>query len=114
MDLLFKLTAADGKLHHAEEDALKRIQNIFRINDQQFGSIKGIYFSDSDKYYKVLNSTTKNTNDEIKSNYKKLVKEFHPDTIISKGLPDEFIQFATKRFQEIQEAYEKVRKERDF
>ena len=43
-----------------------------------------------------------------------MVKEFHPDTIMAKGLPEEFIQFATQRFQEIQEAYESIRKERNF
>jgi DnaJ like chaperone protein len=42
------------------------------------------------------------------------VKEFHPDTIIANGLPDEFIDFATKRFQEIQGAYEQIRKTRGF
>jgi DnaJ like chaperone protein len=44
----------------------------------------------------------------------KLVKDFHPDTIVSKGLPEEFTDFATKRFREIQEAYEKIRQERNF
>jgi DnaJ like chaperone protein len=114
MDLLFKLAAADGKLHHGEEDVLKRIQNIFRISDDQFNNIKAVYFNDVDKYYKTLNCTAQCSNDEIKANYKKLVKDFHPDTVISKGLPEEFIEFATKRFQEIQEAYEKVRLDRHF
>ena len=114
MDLLFKLAAADGKLHPAEEAALKKIQNIFRISDGQFNNIKALYFHESDKYYKTLNCTPQCSNEEIKANYKKLVKDFHPDTIISKGLPEEFIEFATKRFQEIQDAYEKVRLERHF
>lgn len=43
-----------------------------------------------------------------------LVKEFHPDAIVSKGLPEEFTEFATKRFREIQEAYETIRNEREF
>ena len=34
--------------------------------------------------------------------------------IISKGLPEEFVDVATKKFQEIQEAYTEVRKERGF
>ncbi|MFC1532085.1 TerB family tellurite resistance protein [Thermodesulfobacteriota bacterium] len=114
MDLLFKLAAADGKLHFAEEAALNKIKDIFRISDQQFNNIKAVYFKDVDRYYKTLNSTPDSSNQEIKANYKKLVKDFHPDKIISKGLPEEFIQFATKRFQEIQESYEKIRQERNF
>lgn len=114
LDLLVKIAAADGKLHPAEEAALKRVKDIFKISDSQFENIKAVYFRDFDKYYKILNCTPQCSNQEIKSNYKKLVKDFHPDTIISKGLPEEFIDFASNRFREIQESYEKIRQERDF
>ena len=112
-DLLFKLVAADATLHPAEEAALKRVKEIFNISDNQFEAIKAVYFSDLDKYYKILNCTPQSTNEEIKSSYKKLVKDFHPDTIISKGLPNEFIEFASNRFREIQESYEKIGQERN-
>ena len=114
MDLLFKIAAADGKLHAAEEAALLRIKNIFRISDRQYENLKSVYFKQDDRYYRTLNCTKENSDDEIKSSYKKLVKEYHPDMIISKGLPEEFVEVATKKFQEIQEAYNIVRKERGF
>ncbi|MBN1832743.1 MAG: TerB family tellurite resistance protein [Deltaproteobacteria bacterium] len=114
MNLLFQIAAADGKLHPAEETTLRRIKEIFQINEEQYNSIKGGYFNELDMYYKILNSTSKSTPQEIKSNYKKLVKDFHPDRVVSKGLPEEFTEFATKRFREIQEAYEIIRKERKF
>jgi DnaJ like chaperone protein len=114
MDLLFKLAAADGKLHKNEEASLMRVREIFQINEQQFDNIKSGYFKDADRYYKILNCTPANSDQEIKASYKKLVKDFHPDTVISKGLPEEFVQFATGRFQEIQDAYERIRKERTF
>jgi DnaJ like chaperone protein len=112
LDVLFKLVAADGKLHPAEESAMTGIKNIFHISDQQFNNLKAVYFKDVDRYYKILNSTPSSSNEEIKANYKKLAKDFHPDRVISKGLPEEFVRFATKRFQEIQEAYEKIKSER--
>jgi DnaJ like chaperone protein len=114
MDLLFKLVAADGNVNPAEEAALRKIKEVFRISDQQFNNLKEVYFRDVDRYYKVLNSSPDSSKEEIRANYKKLVKDYHPDTIISKGLPEEFVQFATKRFQEIQEAYEKIKQERGF
>ena len=114
LDLLFKVAAADQKLHPGEETILKRIKTIFRISDQQYDNIKAAYFNEIEKYYKMLDCSTESSNQEIKASYKRLVKDYHPDTIISKGLPEEFVQFATKRFQEIQEAYEKVRQERNF
>jgi DnaJ like chaperone protein len=114
MNLLFQIAAADGKLHPAEETTLRRIKEIFRISEEQYNSIKGVYFNDLDTYYKILNSTPKSSVQEIKSNYKKLVKDFHPDAVVSKGLPEEFTEFAVKRFHEIQDAYERIRKERNF
>ena len=114
LDLLFQIAAADGKFHPAEETALKKIKDIFNVSDKQFEDIKAVYFKNIDKYYKMLNCSPESSNEEIKANYKKLVKEFHPDTIISKGLPEEFIDFASKRFQEIHESYKKIRQDRNF
>ena len=113
-DLMFKIAAADGKLHPAEETALKSIKTIFRLSDRQYEDIKAVYFQEVDKYYKILNCTPESSNEEIKAKYKKLVKDFHPDMIISKGLPEEFVEFAESRFREIQKSYEKIRKERNF
>jgi DnaJ like chaperone protein len=113
-DLLFRIVAADGTFHSTEEAALKRVKEIFNISDNQYEDIKAVYFNDLDKHYKMLNCTPESTKEEIKSNYKKLVKDFHPDVIISKGLPEEFIEFASKRFREIQQSYEKIRQERNF
>jgi len=113
-DLMFKIAAADGKLHPAEETALKSIKTIFRLSDRQYDDIKAVYFQEVDKYYKILNCTPESSDEEIKANYKKLVKDFHPDMIISKGLPEEFVEFAESRFREIQKSYEKIRKERNF
>jgi len=113
-NLLFQLAAADSKLHPAEETALKSIKTIFRLSDRQYDNIKAVYFKELDKYYKILGCTPESSNEEIKSNYKKLVKDFHPDKIISKGLPEEFVDFAESRFREIQESYEKIEKIRNF
>jgi DnaJ like chaperone protein len=112
MDLLFKLASADGKLHEAEEAALYRLKAIFRISDTQFINLRSVNFKQNDMYYRILNCTKESPDDEIKASYRKLVKEYHPDMIISKGMPEEFVEEATKKFQEIQGAYEKVRGER--
>ncbi len=114
LDVLFRVAAADGTLHASEETALRRVKAVFGISDTQYEHIRASYFNDLDKYYKILNCSPDSSVDEIKTNYKKLVKDFHPDTIVSKGLPEEFSEFAASRFREIQEAYGKIRKERNF
>ena len=112
MDVLFQVAAADGTFHPAEENALKRIKSIFRIDNEHFENLKARYFEDVGKHYTILGCTASSSEKEIKASYRKLVKDFHPDTIVSKGLPEEFTDFATRRFEEIQEAYEKIKKER--
>jgi DnaJ like chaperone protein len=114
LDVLFRIAAADKRLHPDEEEALGRIKAIFHISDGQFNDMKAVHFNDNERFYKVLNCTPECTEEEIRANYKKLVKDFHPDTIVSKGLPEEFTEFATNRFQEIQEAYENIRQQRNF
>ena len=53
-------------------------------------------------------SDPNNSDVEIKKQYYKLAKEYHPDTLVSKGLPDEFLKFANERLSIINEAYERI------
>lgn len=71
------------------------------------------YKNPREHYYTVLECTYESTDKEIKDKYKKLVKEYHPDTISGKDLPQGFIDFAHKRFKEIQEAYDYIKIERN-
>jgi len=48
--------------------------------------------------------------DDIKKIYQKKRREFHPDTLISKGLPDELLDKAKEKFIEIQQAFEVIEK----
>jgi DnaJ like chaperone protein len=53
------------------------------------------------------------TFDEIKKVYRVKRKEFHPDALISKGLPQELIEKAKEKFIEIQAAFEIIEKEKN-
>lgn len=113
---LFETASADGKLHSAEEELLLKAKNIFNISNGEYDNLKNHYFPTivSDKYYSVLNCTSSDSNEIIKSNYRKLVQEFHPDKIGNKGLPEEFNLYAKTKFQEIQDAYDYIKNERGF
>ncbi|MFD1382028.1 co-chaperone DjlA [Rhodanobacter aciditrophus] len=62
--------------------------------------------------YDVLGVTEDMSDAEIKKAYRKLMSQNHPDKLSSKGLPDEMIELAKERTQEIQSAYELVKKSR--
>ena len=49
---------------------------------------------------------------ELKRAYRKLMSEHHPDKLIAKGVPEDMIKIATEKSQEIQAAYEMIRKSR--
>ncbi len=60
--------------------------------------------------YKTLGISETATDDEVKKAYRKLSLENHPDMVSGKG--NEYTEYATKRFTEIQNAYELIKKER--
>lgn len=112
IDMLFQIALADGKLDQSEEKLIHSVARTIGIDEQRVSSIQNKYGGGSKKAYQVLGVEPNASNEEVRSAYKRLVSDYHPDKITSKGLPEEFVQFATKRFQEIQDAYESIKKER--
>ena len=107
-ELLFELAMADGELHPAEEKILKKVPNIFKLPNSLFKELYEKYVSNIKDYYKILGVNKNMSFSEIRKVYLKKRKEFHPDTLISKGLPEELIEKAKSKFIEIQEAYEEL------
>ncbi len=64
--------------------------------------------------YDVLGCSPRDSDDKIRKTYHKLVARYHPDKFIGLELDKEFIDLASRRFQEIQEAYEEIRRSRGF
>ena len=75
-----------------------------------FDKLKDQFSSDSSDPYKVLGVNRDMPFDDIKKIYQKKRREFHPDTLISKGLPDELLDKAKEKFIEIQQAFEVIEK----
>lgn len=113
-DILLKVSTADNVVSPEEEKLLGIAARIFNISSTQNETHKARYYGSTDKYYSILGCKRSDSNETIKSNYKKLVKDYHPDVIASKGLPEEFTKFAAEKFREINQAYEEIRKERNF
>jgi len=115
LDLLVRVALADNEFHKKERQYLRKAKNIFNISDSEYESILAQYDQDDsniEKYYKILEVSPDASMSEIKKKYKKKAKDFHPDNIIGKGLPEDYREFAQKKFKEIKNAYEKIKQHR--
>lgn len=65
-----------------------------------------------DTYYATLGCSRNDTDEQIRQQYRKLAKQYHPDAIQGKGLAEDFIKFANQRTQDIHHAYEVVMEHR--
>lgn len=113
-DLLMRVAVADNDFHHKEEEYIKKAKKIFRISDSQYQSIRSQYLDtdDLEKYYKILECSPEADFKEVKRKYRKKAKKFHPDNVIGKGLPEEFVDFAEQEFKKINDAYEKIKEQK--
>ncbi len=62
--------------------------------------------------YQALGVEQGATDAEVKKAYRKLMSEYHPDKLIGQGMPEDMIKAATERAQEIQAAYDLIKKSR--
>ena len=113
LDILLRVSLADGSMNVNEEKLITAAVHIFQFSDDAYHKLKSRYVSDTDHYYTILGCSKNDSDAQIKSRYRSMVRDYHPDTIASKGLPEEFIKFANDKFQEIHESYEMVKKERN-
>ncbi|MBN2511143.1 MAG: TerB family tellurite resistance protein [Spirochaetales bacterium] len=114
LDILFRVANSDGKVSKPEGRLILEIARIFRFEQWRYDRIKERYVTVTDRHYAILNCTPSDSDETIKKNYRRLVAENHPDKVMAKGLPEEFVDVATRKFQEIQAAYDQIRKERGF
>jgi DnaJ like chaperone protein len=111
LDGLFFIAKADGVLHEREGRFLHRIAEIFEIDEERYQSIlaRHVDLGAADPYV-VLGIQRGKPFEEVKRHYRRLVAENHPDKLIARGLPQEFIAIATTRIAAINAAYEIIEK----
>ena len=112
-ELLFELSMADGHLDSTEEKLLLEVIDIFQIDPEFFQINKKKYGASVSDAYIILGVTEDMSFKDIKVAYQRKRKEFHPDTLLSKGLPEELLEKAKEKFIEIQSAFEEIEKQKN-
>jgi len=122
---LIVMAIADGKLDDTEVVLLEQIASHLGYSKTQFQQLLEMVLNQSHfgagqshsttvlaDAYKALGVTEKNTDQEIKRSYRKLMSQYHPDKLIGQGLPEDMIAVATEKAKEIQIAYDLIKEQR--
>ncbi|WP_430463005.1 co-chaperone DjlA [Thalassolituus sp. LLYu03] len=129
IEIQLMVAYADGRLSLEERRLLDKICKALGISAFQFEWINGrvqAAMSGAGKRhgggqsqetqlrnaYAVLGVKADTGDDELKKAYRKLMSQHHPDKLVAKGLPEEMMKLAKEKTQEIQTAYDLIRKSR--
>ena len=106
LDGLFAIALADGHLEDAETEYLARVAEIFGFSEGEFTRIAASHLAGDP--FRVLGVSPECSDDELKRTYRRLVAENHPDKLVARGVPAEFIAMATEKMATINNAYDRA------
>ncbi|MBP9490999.1 MAG: TerB family tellurite resistance protein [Aliarcobacter sp.] len=123
MEYLLNLAFIDKEFSSAEKMITEDISNALKIKIEDFNNLintfEAFYAQQAsnkaislEKAYEILESNLSDDAATLKKNYRSLVKKHHPDIISGQGAAQNIIDEATKKLQEINEAYELIKKDR--
>lgn len=107
---LFGIASADGQVHELEIDLIQTVSNYMGLSRYDFESIKAMFVKQVDDAYIILGITSSATDEEVKKAYREMAKKNHPDKVAYLG--DDVRKAAEKKFQEINDAYDRIKKQR--
>lgn len=123
LTFFLNLAYIDGEFNKSEQDVIRNIAYGFGIDKEtlddiiyKFDSFYGSRFgADGDEVsrendaFEVLGLSKNASLDEVKARYKELVRQYHPDILMGRGESKEVIERSTKKLQEINEAYGRLK-----
>ena len=108
--LMLGVAKADGQVDAGELNTIALIARYLGISSKDFDSIKSMFVEDVNSAYKILEIEPTVSDEEVKKAYRKMAVKYHPDKVSHLG--EDFQQKAKEKFQRVNEAYEKIKKER--
>lgn len=110
LNFLTMLAKADGEVVVVEIEALRNIAIWMGLNATEVDTMLNLKKDDINSAYKVLAVSPSATDEEIKKAYRKMALEHHPDRVAALG--EDIRLAAEKKFQEINEAKERIYRSR--
>lgn len=112
LDGLFHIAKADGVVHQSEIGYLSRVAELFGLDEREFSKVMARHVRKDGNPYEVLGLGPQASDEELKAQYRREVQETHPDRLIARGVPEEFVRIANDRLAALNEAWAKICAER--
>ena len=113
LDGLFHIAKADGQVRPEEMAYLSRLAEIFGLDPRAWDRLRAANLGrEGGDPYGILGVAPDASDEQIRTTYRKLVRENHPDRLIAQGMPQEFIDLANEKLAKINAAYDRVAKDR--
>lgn len=106
---LFHIAMADGEYHPGEDEFLARVAEILGLSERRFRAIRTRFVEGvpCDPYC-VLGVDPEAKLEDIRSAWKRAVRETHPDVLVARGLPPEAVKLAESRLVALNAAWEDI------
>lgn len=124
VDFLFGLANSDAEFTFQEVNMLRTISSHLGINNADYTSIyerhMGGSYSRNQTFtqsgntkdpYKILGISREATDDEVRKAYRRMAMKYHPDKV--EGLGDEVKRNAESQMREINDAYDRIKAQRN-
>ncbi|MDY7224756.1 TerB family tellurite resistance protein [Hyalangium rubrum] len=108
IDALYELALVDGDLKRSEQEALRLIAKGLGLTEEDRRAVAARYLGTGQAQYARLGLDPEASDAEVKRAYRQLATTHHPDRVSHLGTGA--VEQATRRFQEIQDAYEEIRR----
>lgn len=112
LHFLFGIALADGHAHTTEVNTIEKISKWLGINQYDFISIKNMFVKDNESAWKILEIPPDSSEETTKRAYRAMALKYHPDRVSHLG--EEFQQAAKEKFQQVNDAYNTIKKEKGF
>jgi DnaJ like chaperone protein len=110
LHFLFGVSKADGKVHPKEVEIIEKIAGYLGISAKDLGSIKAMFYEDTEAAYRILETEASASDDEVKKAYRKMANKYHPDKVAYLG--EDIRKAAGEKFRKVKNAYDTIKKDR--
>ncbi len=111
-EALLHIASADGIMHQGEDSYLAIVSEIFGYSPAEHRAMRARFVDDETDPYAILGMARETSNETLKTHYRNLVRQNHPDALAGKGMTRELQSIAERKLAAINAAWDLITRER--